>query len=567
MVKEGGAWKSDHVGRRAHAPRRPVSRGANGQAARSSSTSTRAAASRASSTRWLAAYGMPAHLSVDFEADAATIEANRRTYGVAWPSLSFKDAKLIVSFGADFLDGWGASVPQQLDFADARAKLDGAPRFVYIGAAPLAHRTERRRMDRVQAGQRAGDRQRARRQGEHCSRRRPTAASDGRDCSGLPTELAAAKPALVLSGVSGDNALDVALAVAAINQAVGRGRHDDQASAADHSVRRNGARRTRCSPPSSGCARRPGRHRVRARHESRATRCPRRPSSPRRSQSRHSRCQLLVASPTRRPSCATSIIPDLHSLESWGDAEPTRGVIGLQQPAMDPVYPTSIRRRRRRSIGTGDVLLQVAKKDPANAAKFTAADYRTWLIVELPGWRARLSPPRCRRRSRAATLPARTIAAAPSSRCQGSADRRARRATSSSSPIRRRCSATGAARTSRGCRSCPIRSRKICWSSWVELHPETAQRLGIERGDILEVKTANGTVRAPAFPYLGIHKDAIAIPLGQGHKATAQIATFDPTAPFVGDRPVGLRPLRARPRHQRARSAPGRNGRRRWSGV
>ena len=76
---------------------------------------------------------MPAHLSVDFEADAAAIDANRRAYGVAWPSLSFKDAKLILSFGADFLEGWGANVPQQLDFADARAKLDGAPRFVYIG--------------------------------------------------------------------------------------------------------------------------------------------------------------------------------------------------------------------------------------------------------------------------------------------------------------------------------------------------------------------------------------------------------------------------------------------------
>ncbi|HEY9722739.1 MAG TPA: molybdopterin-dependent oxidoreductase, partial [Oscillatoriaceae cyanobacterium] len=82
---------------------------------------------------WLAGFGFAPHLSVDFEANAATIEANRRTYGVAWPSLSFGDAKLIISFGADFLDNWGASVPQQLDFADARAKLEGAPRFVYIG--------------------------------------------------------------------------------------------------------------------------------------------------------------------------------------------------------------------------------------------------------------------------------------------------------------------------------------------------------------------------------------------------------------------------------------------------
>ena len=31
---------------------------------------------------------------------------------------------------------------------------------------------------------------------------------------------------------------------------------------------------------------------------------------------------------------------------------------------------------------------------------------------------------------------------------------------------------------------------KVLWSSWVEIHPETAQRLGIDRGDIVEVKTA-----------------------------------------------------------------------------
>jgi molybdopterin-containing oxidoreductase family iron-sulfur binding subunit len=41
---------------------------------------------------WLAGFGMPAHLSVDFEADSAAIEANRRTYGVSWPSRDFSSA-------------------------------------------------------------------------------------------------------------------------------------------------------------------------------------------------------------------------------------------------------------------------------------------------------------------------------------------------------------------------------------------------------------------------------------------------------------------------------------------
>ncbi len=83
--------------------------------------------------QWLSAFGMPAHLSHDALADHGAIDANRQSYGVAWPSLAFDAATLIVSFGADFLDTWGANVPQQLDFADARAKLTGAPRFVYVG--------------------------------------------------------------------------------------------------------------------------------------------------------------------------------------------------------------------------------------------------------------------------------------------------------------------------------------------------------------------------------------------------------------------------------------------------
>src|SRR5439155_3826342 len=51
---------------------------------------------------WLAAYGMRPHLSVDFEADHAAMEAHRRAYGSALPRWNFGDAKLIVSFGADF---------------------------------------------------------------------------------------------------------------------------------------------------------------------------------------------------------------------------------------------------------------------------------------------------------------------------------------------------------------------------------------------------------------------------------------------------------------------------------
>ena len=86
---------------------------------------------------------MPAHIAYDTEAPHAVLQANRQSYGVAWPALDFAAARLIVSVGADFLDLWGASVPQQLAFADARAKLANAPLRLHRSAA-LAHRPERR---------------------------------------------------------------------------------------------------------------------------------------------------------------------------------------------------------------------------------------------------------------------------------------------------------------------------------------------------------------------------------------------------------------------------------------
>ena len=37
------------------------------------------------------------------------------------------------------------------------------------------------------------------------------------------------------------------------------------------------------------------------------------------------------------------------------------------------------------------------------------------------------------------------------------------------------------------------------WSSWVEINPQTAARLGIAQGDIVEIASAQGTLRAPAL--------------------------------------------------------------------
>ena len=63
------------------------------------------------------------------------------------------------------------------------------------------------------------------------------------------------------------------------------------------------------------------------------------------------------------------------------------------------------------------------------------------------------------------------------------------------------------------------------WSSWVEINPQTAARLNIQQGDLVEVSSQHGKARAPALLFPGIAPDAIAMPIGQGHDEYGRYAT------------------------------------------
>ena len=63
------------------------------------------------------------------------------------------------------------------------------------------------------------------------------------------------------------------------------------------------------------------------------------------------------------------------------------------------------------------------------------------------------------------------------------------------------------------------------WCSWVEINARKAEELGIHQGDVIEVTSTQGSVRAPAFLSPGIAPDAIAMPVGQGHTNFTRYAT------------------------------------------
>ncbi len=63
------------------------------------------------------------------------------------------------------------------------------------------------------------------------------------------------------------------------------------------------------------------------------------------------------------------------------------------------------------------------------------------------------------------------------------------------------------------------------WSSWVEINATTAAGLGIAQGDLVEVTSSEGSIRAPAFPSPAIAPDVIAMPVGQGHETFTRYAS------------------------------------------
>jgi anaerobic selenocysteine-containing dehydrogenase len=63
------------------------------------------------------------------------------------------------------------------------------------------------------------------------------------------------------------------------------------------------------------------------------------------------------------------------------------------------------------------------------------------------------------------------------------------------------------------------------WSSWVEINAQAAARLGIAEGDLVEIASAHGTLRAPALISPGVAPDVLAMPVGQGHETFTRYAT------------------------------------------
>lgn len=460
--------------------------------------------------QWLAANSMPAHLSLDSSAPMATIASNQAAYGAAWPGLDFSAAKLVISFGADFLDGWGHAVPQQLDWADARAKLEGAPRLVYIGA--------RRSLTGLNADQWIPAKPGSDMALCEALTGKGTVAAAA-EASGVAAATiealanaikTAGNGVMALCGVTTTDAVECGVMVADINKqngsvgttikpAAGHAGYNGLSSYADLA-----AASKKMADGTVPIAF------IREFNPAHTT-----PKSAGAFADAFAKVPFKVSfssMPDETSVLCDLVLPDHHWLESWGDAVALQGQVGLQQPTLDSVFDTK---------ATADVLIELAKQDQNLAARYNVADYRTWYISKFPGGASAFATALTKASVGGSPLVATAARAAASHSASTGVNTSGEYfVTVFNSPTL----GDGRGANKPWLQELPDPVTKLAWQSWVEVHPSTAKKLGIKEGQHLTITVADQKVTAPAYVYMGVRPDTVAISLGQGHKAYGRFA-------------------------------------------
>ncbi len=222
---------------------------------------------------------------------------------------------------------------------------------------------------------------------------------------------------------------------------------------------------------------------------------------------------------------ADLVLPALTAYETWGDATPRPGLYSIQQPVMAPVNIFDAR-------GREDVLIATAQQVNPQAFPDSASylDYlrNAWQDVQQAVgdsqnfenfWISALESGGVFQSSLSSRVSLRrrvTQVQASAANVGGSG------LVLLPSPSLFMGDGSGANKP--WLQETPNPISQIVWDSWVEINPDTAQKLGITDRELVMVKTAQGEVRATAYYHFGIHRDAIAIPLGQGHQHSGKSA-------------------------------------------
>ena len=479
--------------------------------------------------RFLAAAGSSNRLRFEPYAHEALRSANEAVFGTdAVPHFALEAADVLVSFGTDFIETWLNPLQNQVNFSRSRANGKGyavcvGPRLGVSGAnadqwlAPepgtevlvalaLAHEVARAKGGVPQSLRRVLEGYTAKSVAE------PTGLPAAK-IADLAERIARARAPLALPPgveIQGTNAASLAAAVQILNWvsgAVGT----TVVFGPDHGVDR--LARFRDLGELAGKMR-GGEVRVLLVHEANPVYAAPQVGFADAARSGDVFTISFSSAADETTDLADLVLPDSTAYESWGDAEPIRGIRRLQQPTLRPLRDT-------RSLG--DVLLAAGRA--LGASGFEAPSLRAAIVERwgADGFDAKLAQGGVF--ERAAT---RSVSLAP-----GVSSLRfepAKLSGDAADPVLVVYPSLhfydGRSQRIAILNEVPDPVIKTHWGSYAELAEETAAQLGVTVGDVVEIRTEAGSLEVPVYPHNAIRPGVVALSVGQGHQPV------DPEAPL-----------------------------------
>jgi len=239
--------------------------------------------------------------------------------------------------------------------------------------------------------------------------------------------------------------------------------------------------------------------------------------------------------PDESAEAAHLLLPTHHSLETWRDSQPRAGVYGLGQPVMQPVFSSRplhdilIESVHLAAGAAGQSIPWENAADAVNSAwqqlqgKIAADTNATefWSQALRTGGAFHEAKPANVKLNRAVLQQKIQFKTAPPGGLSLAAF-----------PHIFLYDGRGADKP--WLQEIPEPVSQIVWDSWVEMHPETAAKLGLKRDykstylfagiDIVEVSTPNGTFEASVHITPMVMPGVLAMPIGQGHSAYGRYA-------------------------------------------
>lgn len=459
--------------------------------------------------------GSPAPVAYELFSDDVIRQANAVSYGKAQlPTYDLAKARYVISFGADFLGAWGSVVAQNAAYGEMRGGRPGVrgklvqveSRMTTTGASADEWVPTKPGTEGVLALALAGK----------------YTPADAEKITGVPAkkierlakELAEQKPAVAIVGgpaLAHTNALFTAMAVNDLNKALGGDligftQSSSQTSALSaQPLQALQSAKLLIIDEANPLYNAPKAWKV------------------------HDALEKIpyIASFSRFVDDTTAyadlILPDHSFLESWVDAAPEFGSVEAKPtatgPVMRPIHDTR---------ATADVLIAVA-------GKLKASIELPWKSAEEVA-KSAVSSSQSAVGGRQSTVDSRQAAAAggasrPKAPTPGPQWTEPQFDGDTSQyplhflPYASPAFGDGSTAHLPWLQELPDPLTSAMWSSWIEINPKTAERMGIADGDLVDVTSSQGTLRVPAVVYPGIAPDLVAMPVGQGHEQFTRYAT------------------------------------------